>query len=96
MKNKVFAYYIEIYHKKIESAYIIQSKFYESINQANEFARQLTYLDSELGVDLMVCLGEEDCYDIHKLGQYHEIPLEHIKLKITNYELYREIQNYAR
>lgn len=84
--KKIVAYYVELFHTRVDESYILQSKTFKNIKEAEKFVKMISYVDSDLGIDLMVLVGTEEDYDIYKLGHYLENP-EGLVLEITNYEL---------
>lgn len=88
--KKIVAYYIELFHTKLcklsDENYILQSKTFKAIKEAEKFVKMISYIDGDLGIDLMVLIGTEEDYDIYKLGHYLENP-EGLVLEITNLEL---------
>lgn len=48
-------YYVEIWHieEEYDSPYILQSKWYDTEEEALEFAKQIEYLDASFVKDLM-------------------------------------------
>lgn len=87
--KKIVAYYVELFHNRVDENYILQSKVFKTIEEAEKFVKMISYVDSDLGIDLMVLVGTEEDYDIYKLGHYLENP-EGFVLEITNYELMGE------
>ena len=92
--KKIVAYYVELFHTRvIDGAYILQSKTFKTIKEAEKFVKMISYVDSDLGIDLMVLIGTEEHYDIYKLGHYLENP-EGLVLEITNLELMENEEYY--
>lgn len=64
-------YYVEIWDNgELDRPYILQSKWYDTEEEAMEFIRSFQYLDNTLKVDIMTAeFGEEEIYGdirIHK------------------------------
>lgn len=91
--KKIVAYYVELFHTRVDESYILQSKTFKNIKEAEKFVKMISYVDSDLGIDLMVLVGTEENYDIYKLGHYLENP-EGLVLEITNYELMEDEDYY--
>ena len=91
--KKIVAYYVELFHTKLDEAYILQSKTFKNIKEAEKFVKMVSYVDSDLGIDLMVLIGTEEDYDIYKLGHYLENP-EGLVLEVTNLELMEDEDYY--
>lgn len=88
MNKKIWKYYVEFFHTKLEENYIIQSKYFDTIEEATNFVKMLDFVDNQVGVDLMICVGDEENYDILKLGHYQETPVDGLELEITNFDYY--------
>ena len=91
--KKIVAYYVELFHTRVDENYILQSKTFKNIKEAEKFVKMISYVDSDLGIDLMVLVGTEENYDIYKLGHYLENP-EGLVLEITNLELMEDEDYY--
>lgn len=88
MNKKIIAYYVELFHAQLDKNYVMQSKTFKSIDDAENFVKQINYVDDELGIDLMALYGEdEENYDIYKLGHFLETPIDGLALEITNEKL---------
>ena len=64
-------YYVEIWDNgELDRPYILQSKWYDTEEEAMEFARSFQYLDKTLKVDIMTAeFDEEEIYGdirVHK------------------------------
>ena len=88
-RQNIVGYYVELFHTQLDKNYILQTKVFKNINEATQFVKQITYVDSDLGVDLMALVGTEEDYDIYKVGYYLEHP-EGFVLVVTREELVKE------
>lgn len=74
--KKIFNYYVEAFHTEVDAPYILQSQCFETKEKAIRFAKKflkaMDYMDDCLGFDLMAFYGDEENYDIIKLGHFLE------------------------
>lgn len=83
--EKCFAYYVEVFNIRLDKNYIMQSKLFETMEEAENFAKSIEYLDSELRITLNGLVGDEEDYDIIEIGNFVE-QLYGFDLVFTNKE----------
>lgn len=74
--KRIFNYYVEMYHKDVDQAYILQTRFFEAkkeaISFAKKFLKNVDYIEGGLVINLMACYGDEENYDIITLGYFED------------------------
>ena len=83
--KKCFAYYVEVFNIRLDKNYIMQSKTFKTIGQAEDFVELIEYLDNELRITLNGLVGDEENYDIEVIGVFKE-QLYGLELVFTNKE----------
>ena len=72
--KRIFNYYVEMYHRSVRAAYILQTRFFETkkeaISFAKKFLKNVDYIEDDLIINLMACYGDEENYDIIPLGYF--------------------------
>lgn len=81
--KKCFAYYVEVFNIRLDKNYIMQSKLFETMEEAENFAKSIEYLDDELRVTLNGLIGDEENYDVIVIGSFIE-QLYGLDLVFTN------------
>lgn len=71
-REKCFAYYVEVYHKEDSTRYVLQSKNFNTIEEALNFAKLIDYLEDNYEANLMGLVGDEEEYDIIQIGWFKE------------------------
>ena len=66
--KKCFAYYVEVFNTKDSSTYILQTKKFNTLEEAYQFTLIFSYVNSEYTVEIMGLFGNEENYDIIRIG----------------------------
>lgn len=80
-KEEILGYYVELSHNSLDQNYILQSKNFKTIEEANNFVKNFDFVDDELCVNLMALVGKsDDEYDVHLIGYFQETPIDGLQL----------------
>lgn len=81
--KKCFAYYVEVFDVKLDKNYILQSKIFKTMEEAENFVKLIDYVDDDLRITLNGLIGDEEDYDIIVIGSFKE-QLYGLDLVFTN------------